>query len=109
METKNINLNPYKIVWLEFRPIKGIVTKHDKKIMGVYSSFKDRFYKFSASKEKAMEFLNDNLMKIDFSKLDKPYECRIFTDKQYSNALESEDYKIHFTAKQESEMILINN
>ena len=56
-----------------------------------------------------MEFLNDNLMKIEFSKLDKPYECRIFTDKQYSNALESEDYKIHFTAKQESEMVLINN
>ena len=106
METKNINLNPYKIVWIEFRPVKGFVTKHDQKLFGslLFEHKMKNLYKWFTSEKQARDYLYN-----DFSKLDKPYECRIFTDKQYSNALESEDYKIHFTAKQESEIVLINN
>ena len=106
METKNINLNPYKIVWLEFRPVKGCVTKHDQKLFDNYFFERklQKLYKWFTSEKQAKDYIDK-----DFSKLDKPYECRMLTDKQYSLALESEDYKIHFTEKQESEMVLINN
>lgn len=30
----NINLSPYKIVWIEYIPSKGYVTKHDQKVLG---------------------------------------------------------------------------
>lgn len=106
METTDINLNPYKIVWIEFRPVKGYVTKHDQKLFDNYFFERklQKLYKWFTSSKQAKDYLGN-----DFTKLDKPYECKMLTDKQYSNALEHEDYKIHFTAKQENEMVLINN
>jgi len=104
----SINLNPYKVTWVEFRATKGIVTKHDKRVMHVQGCTKHRFYKFFGSKQNAVDFLNDDLTKRDFAKLDKSYECRILTDKQYSLAKEENGYKIEFTEHQENEMIVIN-
>lgn len=30
----NVTLSPYQILWLEFIPAKGIVTKHDQRLLG---------------------------------------------------------------------------
>lgn len=32
--TSNVTLSPYKVLWIEFIPAKGVVTKHDQKLLG---------------------------------------------------------------------------
>ena len=102
---KTTKLSPYKIYWIEFRAIKGFITKHDQLIFGatIYGVMpkKHKFYKYLGSKDLAQKYLTN-----DFSKLNKPYECRIFTDKQFSLA---KDNVIPFTKKQNDGMVIINN
>lgn len=104
MKPSDINLSPYKLVWVEFFPNKGFVTVHDQRVFG--ASFPTprlkTYRKPFASKERAVEFL------ISFRKyIDKNYTCLISTDKQYSMAKESEGYKIHYTKKQLAEKYYI--
>ena len=106
-------LSPYKIYWIEFRALNGIVTKKDEKILSQlrYTSFgKNRrnYLKHFPSEAYAKQYLSENAEA--FKKLSKSYEVRLCTDKQFS--LGSVDYdnnivNIHFTKKQESEMFII--
>ena len=75
----NINLSPYKIVWIEYIPSKGYVTKHDQKLLGALEAI-DKLKTFKMcypSIKAAMSFIS-NFRK----KLDKNYRCLISTDKQ---------------------------
>ena len=97
----DINLSPYKIVWVEFKPIKGYVTRHDQIQFGSMLTFPkiNRHYRWFTNKDEAVKFLTS------FRKpLDKEYTCLICTDKQYGLAEESNDYEIPFTDKQRKEV-----
>jgi hypothetical protein len=114
MKTQILSSNRYNITWIEFRPEFGIATKADvKKISGLsqvhfrYSCHvcdihTGCYYKWFASKEKAVEFLQ-NFDK----KLSKRYECRLFTDKQFGDRNEKDNYKVAFTKKQMDEVYYI--
>lgn len=97
----DIALSPYKIVWVEFKPNKGYVTRHDQKQFGAMLTIPkiNRHYRWFTSKEEAVKFLTT------FRKpLDKEYTCLICTDKQYGIAEESKGYEIPFTDKQRKEV-----
>lgn len=103
-------LSPYKVSWIEFKAIKGIVTQRDAKVLRKYNTFPKgvkfgkTIYEWFADKESAQEYLKTR----DFSKLSKKYEARIFTDKQFSMTT-CPTYEVKFTSKQEKEMIVIGN
>lgn len=105
MDTKNIKLSPYKLVWVEFFPYKGCVTIHDQKALGAIDTLsKMKTFRMPfASKQDAVSFI------ISFcKKLDKSYTCLIATAKQYELAKESEGYKIHYTQSQFVNRYFIN-
>ena len=85
---KNFTLSPYKITWVEFRAVKGIVTKKDAKILRKYTmlgnNFRngDRIHEHFASKDMALAYIDCKCE--DFKKLSKHYEVRICTYKQFS-------------------------
>lgn len=100
----DINLSRYKIVWVEFIPGKGYVTKHDQKLLGALDAI-DKLKSFKMcypSKEAAMNFLR-NFRK----RLDKNYRCLISTDKQFGMAKEENGYKIPYTEKQLKEVFIL--
>ena len=109
MATNNIRKSSYKTYWVEFRAIKGIVTKKDEKILHKYDLINkwkngDRIHEPFASKEAALDYLREK----DFSKLGKQYEVRICCDKQFSQAhSECGVTYITFTKQQEEEMFII--
>lgn len=97
----DITLSPYKIVWVQFKPKKGYVTRHDQKQFGAMLTIPkiNLHYKWFTSKEEAVKFLTT------FRKpLDKEYTCLICTDKQYGLAEESKDYEVPFTEQQRKEV-----
>lgn len=97
----DINLSPYKIVWVEFTPKKGYVTIHDQKQFGAMLTIPkiNKHYRWFTNKDEAVKYLTS------FRKpLDKEYTCLICTDKQYWLAEESNDYEIPFTEKQKKEV-----
>lgn len=100
----NNNLSPYKIVWIEYIPSKGYVTKHDQKVLGALDAInKLKSFKMCySSKEAAMNFLR-NFRK----RLDKNYRCLISTDKQFGMAKEENGYKIPYTEKQLKEVFIL--
>lgn len=98
----DIKLSPYKIYWIELVPIKGIVTKHDRRLFGEYCLIgkESKHYKHFPSKQKALDWLAN----FDSAKLDKSYSCRLFTDKQFGLAKAENDFAIPFTSKQLNEV-----
>ena len=110
---KNIRkptFSAYKITWVEFRPTKGVATKHDCRLLAKRGKFTNGRATYSVSFEEWFPTREDALKHIsciDPNKLDKNYECRLFTDKQFGMRKESEKYKIHFTTKQEKNVIFI--
>lgn len=107
--TQNITISAYKVMWVEFRAVKGIVTKKDAKILRKYTIGRqwrngDRIQEHFASKEAALEYLRTK----DFSKLSKHYEVRLCTDKQFGMGhMENGSNIINFTSKQNAEMYII--
>lgn len=106
--------SPYKIYWIEFRAVKGIVTLKDEKILNSsrFTNGRNRrnFPKHFASKADAEKYLTEKAE--TFKRLSKPYEVRLCTDKQFG--LGNVDFtnnivNIAFTKKQESEMFVIGN
>lgn len=97
----------YRVFWAEFFPAYGVVTKHDRKQLGeIMTDYKSpkTYRRHFPSKAKAVEFLTN------FDKnLDKSYTVRLFSDRQFSLAKESEDYRIHYTRKQWIESYEIGN
>lgn len=96
----NNNFSPYKVIWAEFFPAYGIVTKHDRKQFGdiLCLGRKKTYRKHFANKSAAYEYI------CTFNKkLDKPYIVRLFTDKQFSLAKEADGYAIPYTNKQYAE------
>ena len=91
-------MSSYITTWVEFSPDYGIVTKHDRKLFGdVILRGKDKTYrKHFPSKEKALAWLEA----FDASKLDKPYTCYFFTDKQHAMTKAEDGYAIPYTKKQ---------
>lgn len=113
-EIKNMNAtkewSAYKLFWIEYRAVKGRVTKADAKVLsknGRLASVPvitpDRLYDHFPCREKAEEWVS----MIKKEKLVKKYEVRFFTDKQYSLAKKENGYAIPFTSKQEKEMFVI--
>lgn len=98
----NVTLSPYKVLWIEFIPAKGIVTKHDQKIFGsvrIVGKSPKTYRKHVGTREAGLALIESLRNK----KLDKHYTCRFFTDKQFGMAQESEGYAIHYTQKQVAE------
>lgn len=81
-----------------------VVTKHDQKLidpcaMGWRKASLRRHF---PSKEKAIDFLTT------FNKkLNKRYKVRLFTDRQFGMAKESEGYAIPYTKKQQEEVYYV--
>lgn len=103
---KNVTLSPYQVLWLEFIPVKGIVTKHDQKLLGsprIVGKSPKTFRKPVGTREAGLAFIES----LGCKQLDKHYTCRFFTDKQFGMAKESEGYAIHYTQKQIAESIEI--
>ena len=106
-----MDISPYKVAWVEFDPLCGIVTKHDRKMFGEINTRgrEKKHYKHFSSREEAVEYLNS------FDKpLDKCYYCRIFTDKQFAYVKENGKVRprkwnepIAFTKKQYKEFIFL--
>ena len=98
MKANEITLSPYKVTWVEFFPKFGIVTKHDRKLFGevIRRGVCRTYIKHFANRDAALKWLYS----FDASKLDKPYTCYLFTDKQFSMAKESDGYRIPYTQKQ---------
>ena len=91
----------YHITWAEFFPSYGVVTKHDRKQFGeILTDYKSpkTYRRHFPSKAEAVEYLR-NFHK----RLDKTYTVRLFSDRQFSLAKQSEDYRIHYTRKQWNE------
>lgn len=100
----NINLSPYKIVWVEFFPLYGYVTQHDQKQLGAIETFSKRksYRQCFQNKDVALYYLRS------FNKkLDKSYRCLISTDKQYGMAKEENNYEIQYTDKQKKEVFYL--
>lgn len=98
--------NPYKITWIEFRPVKGIVTKADqKKIDSLCGGTKNKaIYRHFPNKEKALQFIET----LKVVKLAKQYVCTMFTDQQFGLATTTNgDTSVKFTAKQLAERVII--
>ena len=96
-----INLSPYKIVWVEFTPKKGYVTTHDQKQFGAMLTIPkiNKHYRWFTNKDEAVKYLTS------FRKpLDKEYSCLICTDKQYGLAEPGNNYEIPFTEEQRKEV-----
>ena len=98
--------NPYKITWIEFRPLKGIVTKADqKKIDSLYGGTKNKaVFSHFANKDKALQFI-ESLKSV---KLTKQYICTMFTDRQFglANTING-DTIVKFTSKQIAERVIV--
>ena len=98
--------NPYKITWIEFRPVKGIVAKADKKKIDnlCYGVKNKAIYRHFPNKERAMQFIES----LKGVKLTKQYICTMFTGKQFGLAKTTNgDTIVKFTAKQIAERVLI--
>ena len=98
--------NPYKITWIELRPVKGIVTKADKKkIDKLCCGVKNKaIFRHFPNKERAMQFIES----LKGVKLTKQYICTMFTDRQLGLAkTTNDDTIVKFTAKQIAERVLI--
>lgn len=56
----NINLSPYKIVWVEFKPKKGYVTRHDQKQFGAMLTIPkiNKHYRWFTNKMKQLNILH---------------------------------------------------
>lgn len=92
------NPSVYKVIWAEFFPAYGIVTKHDRRQFGevVCHGRLKTYRKHFADKAAALDYI------LTFSKkLDKAYTIRLFTDKQFSIA---KDGVIPYTKKQYAEI-----
>lgn len=92
------NFSPYITTWVEFFPTYGNVTNHDRKLFGdVILRGTDKTYrKHFPSKERALAWLQA----FDASKLDKPYTCYLFTDKQLAISKAEDGFSIPYTKKQ---------
>lgn len=102
MTQKDIFINPYKIIWVEFFPTKGeYVPRGDRKLLGdtlLLGSKVKTYRKWFVSKEKALMFL-ENIR----GKLSQQYKCLLSTDKQFGMAKEKDGYVIPYTKKQLAE------
>ena len=102
------NLSAYKIYWAEFTPVTGkYITKKDIATIQGYADryigrYNTNYRKHFASKERALEFIN-NFNK----KLSKRYMVRLFTDKQFGMAKQETGYAIPYTKKQLAEVYYI--
>lgn len=108
MTTSNVRFSAYKIYWAEFTPVTGkYITKkdiatiqgHADRYIGRYNT---NYFKHFASKERALEFIN-NFNK----KLSKRYMVRLFTDKQFGMAKQENGYAIPYTKKQMEEVYYV--
>lgn len=98
--------NPYKITWIEFRPVKGIVTKADKKKIDILcgGAKNKAIFRHFPNKERAKQFIES----LKGVKLTKQYICTFFTDRQFGLAkTTNNDTIVKFTAKQIAERVLI--
>ena len=104
---KIIKLSPYGIYWVELVPIKGIVTKHDRGLFGdaFQRGTEKKHYKHFSSKQRALDWLAN----FDATMLDKSYECRLFTDKQFGMTKAEDNFAIPFTSKQLKEVYYLKN
>lgn len=101
----------YGVTWVEMVPVKGIVTKHDRKMFGdiMLMGTETIHYKHFATKDDAINYLtNFNL------KLDKQYICRMCCDKQFGYIKDNGRVRtrmngeaIQFTSKQLKEIYTI--
>lgn len=101
-----ITFNPYKITWIEFRPVKGIVTKADtKKIDNLCGGVRNKaIFRHFPNKKRAMQFIES----LKGVKLTKQYICTMFTDRQLGLAkTANDDIIVKFTAKQIAERVII--
>lgn len=102
------NLSAYKIYLAEFTPTTGkYITKSDIATIEGYADrytgrYNTNYRKHFASKERALEFIN-NFNK----KLSKRYMVRLFTDKQFGMAKQENGYAIPYTKKQLEEVYYI--
>lgn len=99
-------MSPYQITWVEFCPVKGIVTLWDqKRIGGSVMRYKGekKHYRYFANRREALKWLEEHR----YLKLNKRYECRLFTDKQFGMRDRKDDYAVPFTKKQYKEVYFI--
>lgn len=88
------------------RPVKGIVTKADKKKLdNLCGGLKNKaIFRHFPNKERAMQFIES----LKGVKLTKQYICTIFTDQQFGLAkTTNDDTIVKFTAKQIAERVII--
>lgn len=99
---KQVTLSPYRITWVEIRPVSGHkVTMADAKKMTWVNIHRNGYgYIHFANRDKAVEWLTAQANK----SYSKRYEARLFTDKQFGMAKEENGYAIPFTAKQFNEV-----
>lgn len=99
-----ITLSAYKITWVEIKATTGITTKADNAKIGGCRDLDDKakIYKHFPTREAALSFL-----KSFDKKLNKRYECRLFSDKQFAMRNKSDNYRVPFTAKQLNEVYYI--
>lgn len=105
-----IILNPYQITWIEFRPTRGKATKADSKLIFGKRHSEEAdcqtgcFYMHFPNKALAMGYLH-NLGNVGH-KLAKPYECRLFTGKQFGMRTWNNP-EVPFTTKQQNEVTIL--
>jgi hypothetical protein len=105
---KKIELSAYTITWIEVRAKKGNVIKKDAvKLFGRYTNDygKSCSYKHFPNKTLAQAWLNCTKS----IKLEKIYDCRLFSDKQFGMCEERFGYAVPFTHKQYKEVTTIGN
>lgn len=101
MKTTN-NISKYRVTWVELKPVNSdIVPNHDRKVFGDVTCFgkMPKYHKHFPDRESAL-----NWLKTFSEKLDRRYECRLFTDAQFAKAV---NLQIPFTKKQASEVYYI--
>lgn len=98
-------ISKYVVTWIELTPIKGIVTKHDRKQFGdiLLWGRDKKYFRHFPNRERALNWIAS----FD-KKLDKQYKCRLFTDAQFSKSkYENGQIIVPFTTKQMNEVYVI--
>lgn len=98
-------LSPYVITWAEVYSQNGVITKSDaNKLGGGYREGGNKYlYLHFPNKAAAYGWID----RMQNTNLDKTYEVRFFTDKQFGLRKESDGYRVPFTKMQRENVFYI--
>lgn len=98
-------LSKYIITWVEVYSPDGIITKSDERKLGGYRETPSNKYMYLPFPNKAAAY--GYIDRMQNAGLDKTYECRLLSDRQFELRDKNNEYKVPFTTKQQESVFFI--